>query len=59
MVLNVYDVAGRLMETLIDGEVKAGQHSVAFDGRGLSTGIYFIRLECEAGKFMTRALLIR
>jgi hypothetical protein len=49
--LNLYDVRGRLVRTLVSGEVEdAGRHSVEWDGRnavGATThaGLYFARLE--------------
>ena len=48
--LNVFDVTGRLVSTLVDGNMIAGEYNVMFDGAGLSSGIYFARL--EAGKYM-------
>jgi len=41
----VYDVAGRLVETLVDGYRDAGMHEVRFDGSGLASGVYLYRLE--------------
>jgi hypothetical protein len=47
--LKVYDTAGRLVTTLVDGWREAGDHEVTFDGSGLSSGLYFVRM--QAGKF--------
>jgi hypothetical protein len=47
--LDVYDVLGRRVKTLVDEPQVAGVHSVRFDGSGLSSGIYFYRI--NAGKF--------
>ena len=43
--LAVYDVAGRQMMLLIDGEQRAGGHDVLVDGSRLASGVYFYRLE--------------
>lgn len=48
--LAVYDVAGRLVRVLAEGERAAGSYEVAWDGRdaggrGLASGNYFARLE--------------
>ncbi len=57
MTLKVYDVLGREVMTLVDGEVEAGSHSVQMDGSGLSSGIYFYTM--RAGEFVsTRKLLL-
>jgi hypothetical protein len=43
--LSLYDLSGRLVATLVDGEQPAGRHAVELDGSGLAAGVYFIRLE--------------
>jgi uncharacterized delta-60 repeat protein len=47
--LKVYDIAGRLVVTLVDGWRQAGSHSITFDGSRLASGVYLVRL--EAGGF--------
>jgi hypothetical protein len=53
--IRVYDVAGRVVRTLVDADPQApGDHSVTWDGRNekgdrVSSGIYFYRL--QAGPF--------
>jgi len=42
--LNVYDVLGNEVVTLVNEWKDAGNHSVKFDARGLSSGIYYYRL---------------
>jgi hypothetical protein len=42
--LNVYDITGRLVTTLVDGQMDAGQHVVAWDGSSVSSGVYFYKL---------------
>ncbi len=49
--LRIYDLAGRLVRTLVDGgELEAGLHQVAWQGRSdqgqaLASGLYFPRLQ--------------
>ncbi|MBN1434974.1 T9SS type A sorting domain-containing protein [Candidatus Fermentibacterales bacterium] len=59
--LRVYDMAGRLVRTLTDGDLPAAQHSVVWDGRDQSgsevgTGVYFCRLE-SAGQSISHKLV--
>lgn len=55
--LKVYDVAGRKVTTLLDGELSAGEHGVTFEGKDLSSGVYFYRL--QSGQFVqTQKLLL-
>jgi hypothetical protein len=45
--LGVYDAGGRLVSRLVDEHQTAGPHSVDFRGSGLSSGVYFYRLEVD------------
>ena len=47
--LQVFDVIGREVATLVDGEMAAGNHTVPFAPRDLAGGLYFYKL--TAGKF--------
>jgi len=47
--LRVYDILGREIAVLLDGIVGAGTHAYQFDGRGLSSGLFFYRL--SAGSY--------
>ena len=42
--LQVYDVLGRLVATLVDGDERAGQHQAKFTRAGHASGVYFYRL---------------
>jgi hypothetical protein len=42
--LNVYDLSGRLVTTLVDGQMGAGEHVVSWDASSVSSGVYFLRL---------------
>lgn len=48
--LVVYDVMGRVVARLVDGNLPAGYHVVAFDGSHLASGMYLYRI--EAGSFL-------
>ena len=60
--LRVYDLAGRLVRTLLDGTVASGQDLVVWDGRNMqgepvAGGIYFYRLE-TGGQTLTRKMTL-
>jgi hypothetical protein len=42
--LAVYDLLGRIMQSIRIGERAAGEQSYSFNASGLSTGVYFYRL---------------
>lgn len=55
--LKVFDVLGREVEILINEEVNAGNHSIQFNANGLSSGIYFYRL--NAGNiWQTKSMIL-
>jgi hypothetical protein len=63
--LDVHDLAGRLVRTLVDGVVMpAGPHGVTWDGRTdagdlARSGAYFVRLRAGGGEATTRLALGR
>jgi hypothetical protein len=42
--LKVYEITGREVETLIDGEVPAGEHRLQWSAEGLASGVYLCRM---------------
>ncbi len=54
--LKVYDLLGREVETLVEGEMTAGAHRVTFDASRFASGIYFYRL--KAGDFIATKKLV-
>ena len=48
--IEIYDMLGREVAELVNGEVEAGYHEVKFDASNLASGIYFYRM--SAGSFI-------
>ena len=62
--LRVYDVAGRLVRTLVDGRVGSGEGIKIWDGRHegggqAAGGVYFYRLETDAQTLTRKMILVR
>lgn len=56
--LKVFDISGKEVATIVNEEVTAGFHSVQFNGAGLSSGVYYYRLEANGFlKVMKMALI--
>ncbi len=55
--IKVYDVLGSEVSTLVNEEKPSGSYEVKFDAAGLSSGIYFYRI--QAGNFVqTRKMIL-
>ena len=46
----IYDITGKLIRVLTSKKYEAGEHTVRFDAAGLSSGVYFYRLEITDSK---------
>jgi len=62
--LRVYDVAGRLVRSLLDGPMPAGVHRTRWDGaddrgRGARSGVYFTKLKVGSTIRSERIMLLR
>ena len=57
--LEVVDLLGRTVATLVDGPMEAGEQTVVFDGRGLSSGVYLARLRAKTVTKEIRMVLRR
>ena len=46
--IEVYDLRGRLIETLVDGDYDAGIYRVVFDGGNYSGGVYIVKVRMKS-----------
>jgi hypothetical protein len=61
--LQIYNISGRLVETLVDEMKSSGVHQVIWEGKGQASGIYFYRLTIEgvgsgSPKILTKKLTL-
>ncbi len=62
--LRIYNVAGRLVRTLVDGPEEAGYHEATWDGRDdrgveAASGVYFCRMEAEGFDSSAKMVLLK
>jgi hypothetical protein len=57
--LVVYDVLGRPVAHLVDGEQGAGYHAAPFDAGSLPSGVYFYRIEAGPFSAVQSMLLVK
>jgi photosystem II stability/assembly factor-like uncharacterized protein len=59
VVLKVFDLLGREVQTLISGQLEAGTFSLQWSGQQASSGIYFYRLQADGYVHTKRMLLVK
>ena len=57
--LTVYDVLGRRVATLVNGNLAAGQHTVQFEASSLPSGMYLYRLSTPNGSITQKMMLLK
>ncbi len=57
--LDLFDTCGRLVKTLINGWVDAGEHQTLFSGQDLTPGMYFYRLQTGESVLTDKCILLR
>ena len=57
--LSVYDLLGRRVALLVDGNLSAGKHEVRFDATNLPSGQYLYRLSTPQGEFTKLMMLLK
>jgi hypothetical protein len=62
--LRIYDAAGRLVRSLLDGPLGPGHHIAVWDGRNdaaepAASGVYFCRLTAAGNTYETRLVMLK
>ncbi len=57
--LNVYNLLGQKVMTLVNGLQKAGEHEVSFNAANFASGVYFYKLEAGTQSSIKKMILLR
>jgi hypothetical protein len=57
--LTVFDLMGRSVAVLVDGDFSTGSHTVTFNAQDLSSGVYIYRLESEGRALEKKMLFLK
>ena len=57
--LRIYDVNGRLVQTLVEGQFAAGYHVYQWEAENFATGVYFYRFTSDKFTCTKKMLLIK
>ncbi len=59
VLLKIYDINGREVTTLKDEAMQAGSYKVEFNAHGLSSGVYFYRIDIDSFHETKKMILLR
>ncbi|MBN2029361.1 T9SS type A sorting domain-containing protein [bacterium] len=57
--LAVYDALGKQVVSLLDETRNAGEHTITFDAKGLTSGVYYYKLSTATGSITNKMLLMK
>ena len=57
--IDVFNMLGQRVATLVNGEQTAGYHRIQFDGRRLASGVYFYRLQSGRNVITQKMVLVK
>lgn len=57
--IQVNDISGRLVETVVDEKPPGGYHSAVWNARAVPSGVYVVRMEASRQVFTKKVMLTR
>ena len=57
--LAIYDLNGRLVETLVNHSISEGSHSIQWDASEQSSGIYIVQLRFDNSVHSSKIMLVK
>jgi hypothetical protein len=57
--LNVFDIRGRLVETILDKKLAPGSYAIRWDAKSKSSGVYFLRMNTERYTKIHKMILMK
>jgi hypothetical protein len=59
VLIQVFDITGRLVETVLDGQMPAGSHNIRWEGSGQASGMYFYNVHSAVGQVTGKLVVAR
>jgi hypothetical protein len=57
--MSVYDIQGRMVETLLDENLSTGDHSFQWYAEGFPSGVYFLKLKSDRVSLTEKLILMK
>ncbi len=58
VVLDIYDNQGRKVSTLVNGQLRSGNHKIKFDGSMFESGVYYVKLTVDNKIVVSNRMLL-
>lgn len=59
VIIDVYDIKGHKLATLVDAKEQAGTYKILFNGNNFSSGVYFYRIKTENYQTIKKMILVK
>ena len=59
VVINVYDISGRIIDNLLNGNLAKGTYEMKWDAKALPSGIYFLNLVSSNAQSTKKVILLK
>ena len=57
--VNVYNVMGQMVSTLMSGHMDAGYHSISWDANNMPSGMYLVRVQAGSNVETQKLMLLK
>jgi hypothetical protein len=57
--ISIYDMSGRLVEILVNGNIEAGYHTAIWEASTVATGVYLVKMETASFNSVRKVILVR
>jgi len=57
--ITLYDISGKEIEILFNGQLTPGRYELSFDAKNLTSGVYFYRIESQKFKSTRRMVIVK
>ena len=57
--MSIFNIRGQVVEVLVDRNMQAGYYNIAWNADGVSSGMYFVRVETGANMAIQKLMLLK
>ena len=57
--MSVYNIRGQVVEVLVDRNMQAGYHNIIWNADGISSGMYFVKVQNNTNSAIQKLMLLK